>query len=188
MNNLNKYIKKFSNISFKGRLAFAMSCMENVIIKFDLYNVNPDAIEIIIKKLWVFSDCEYLDEWHYSLTDIVPEFICEFYEYEKQDLEYLTEQEFYILYKFYTELAGTKVMKVYENVFMIIYELSREHIYSRIDFPGQDSLNRVIELVTAMQKYEIELPDVNLYKKYRFNENRGFGNDFDAKEVAMLLK
>lgn len=188
MNNVNQYIKKFSKISFSGRLAFAMSCMENVIVKLDLCNINSDAIDIIIKKLWGFSDCEYLDEWHYSLTEIVPEYTCEFYEYERHDFEYLTEREFDILYKFYTKLANTKEMEIYNNLFIITFELSRAHIYSNIQFPGKDSLDRLNELITAMQTYEIEIPNVRLYKKYKFKENSGFGNNFDAKEIARLLK
>lgn len=188
MNKLHKDRMEFWNISFMGRLAFAMSCMENVILKLELHDINPEAMDIIIKKMWEFANCEYLDEWHYSLSEILPEFTCEFEEYEKADFEYITEHDFDILYKFYTEQVGAKEMEIYENLFSVTYELSRAHIYTSVGFIGKSSLDTVMELVMAMEQYEVEIPNIQLYKKYKFSENSGFGESFDAKEIAKLLK
>lgn len=182
------FIENFTNISFFGRLTYAMSCLECVIIKLNLLELDEPAIKLILNKAWKFTDCKYLDEWHYEFSEVMYNHICEFKNYNESDMEYIVEEEFYTLYGFYKNIEKNFNLKILVDFMEIIFVLSRTHIYSKFIYPGQESLDELIKIINFMNENKINIPCIENYKQFMSNANNDITNNFWLKDFSIINK
>lgn len=173
-------IEQFSNISLRGRVAYAISCLENMISALE-YDIND--WEIVLNYLWTFTDIRYLDDWNEIIVEVIPENLLEFETYEEQKFAHLSKEEYLYLRKLYKSCDLSIHILIRE-----IFELGISHAYSVIEGHGKNSLKCMEQIILFMEKNQFPLPDVRLFLMYSFEENRGWGNRFNGKRISKLLR
>lgn len=169
----------FKNISLSGRVAFGISCFENILLSLN-YNVND--WRIVLEYLWEFTSVKYLDDWNAIVLEITPDNLLEFSAYEEHDFEYLDEKNFEYLYKLYQN-----VNEKIDVVMTAIYNIGTSHVYSVIEGYGQRSLDELEILLNYMTKSNIPLPDIKPFERFSITENRGWGDKFDGRSISSNL-
>jgi len=172
-------INNFKEISLNGRVSYSISCFENT-LRFLNYNVNE--WRIVLEHLWEFTSIKYLDDWSGMVAEIIPENLLEFKLYEEHEFEYLDEKNFKYLYQLYQNI-DEKI----DFVMTSIYDIGTSHAYSRIEEYGQNSLDELEILINYMKKNNVPLPDVSPFEKFSIEENKGWGNSFDGKNISSVL-
>ena len=88
---------KIKNISMNGRMAYAVMCVENYLVK-----IYPDKDwNILSKKMWA-STAEYWNDWYDQFIECIPEYLFEADTYGASEFEYLTEDEYAIFSTLYS--------------------------------------------------------------------------------------
>lgn len=169
----------FKDISLNGRVAYAISCFENLLLSL---NYNSVMWNDVLKYLWEFTSIQNLEEWNDKIAEIIPENLLEFNSYEEDDFEYIDKDTFKKLYELYQNI-DTKVEFIIRQIFYI----GSSHSYSRIDGCGQNSLDQLDILIEFMRSNSISLPDIKPFLKYSIKENKGWGNDFDGSKLSKIL-
>lgn len=175
--NLNK--EDLKNISLRGRVAFGIRCFENALLDLQ-YNVSQ--WRIVLDYLWSFTNIDFLDDWNGLIAEIIPENLLEFKSYEEHGYKYLDEKAFRYLYALYYNI-DPKI----DYIMTAIYYIGTSHAYSVITGNGQRSLDEAGKLINYITENSIPLPEIDKIKKSSINENRGWGNKFDGKEVSGLF-
>ncbi len=172
-------INRFKKISLLGRIAYSIRCFENTLL-FLKYNIKE--WEIVLVHLWNFGSKQYLDDWIYSVNEIIPDHLLEFKNYENHNFEYLSKEEFVYLYNLYKDSN-----KLINDVMELIYFIASSHIYTIIIGYGEESFNNLQILIEYMISNNIPLPEVDTFESLSFKENQGFGNKFNATSLSQLL-
>lgn len=172
-------VNNFKTISLYGRIAYGVSCFENT-ITFLRYNVED--WKMVLKYLWEFSYIKYLDDWTGLLSEIIPENLLEFKRYEEHDYSYVDKKSYEYLYNLYQNI-DEKI----DFVMTAIFDIGTSHAYSEIDGYGKQSLDALKILIDYMSEKGIPLPDISLFEKFSFDENNGYGNKFDMKNISELI-
>jgi hypothetical protein len=172
-------IDDFKKNSLNGRVSYGIRCFENALL-FLNYNVNE--WRIVLEYLWKFTSIEYLDDWDGIVTEIIPENLMEFREYEDHDFEYLDKSEFTYLYALYQNID-----KKVDYLIRQIYYLGSSHAYSIIVEHGQRSLDELAILINYMMDNNMPLPDIKPFERFSIEENKGWGNRFDGRSISGIL-
>jgi hypothetical protein len=169
----------FVTISIKGRVAFAICCLENAIKHF---NYNPNEWRIVLEKLWAYTNIEFFDDWHYSIAEILPESILEFDIYEEENFEYLEEEQFEMLQKLYNSSNATV-----KDIIKFIFDIGISEFYGRLENHGQRTLDKLKILINYMVSNGIQLPDINILKIFSYDDGDGWGINFDGTKYSSIL-
>lgn len=169
----------FKNISLRGRVAFAINCLEKYLSRLDL---NLDDWNIVLHKYWSFTDIEYLDDWNEIISEILPDNLLEFDNYQEHGFDNLNEDEFKKLYILYRHIDDSVM-----ELMRLIFELGSSHAYSVIINEGNASLRIVQDILTCMNSHNIGLPSIGIYQSMLIQDNRGWGNKFRGKDYSLLL-
>lgn len=172
-------INIFSNISWRGRVAFAIMCLEQYLItKEPNKNWTP-----LSKKLWAITDGKMLlDEWSNRVIDLLPECFFAFKDYASSDFTYLTEEE-YNTFKNLYEGLGEDFSQLIEKV----HEMEEVYAYTVIDDNGDKCAEVLEEIIQILEKNSISLPDYNLISFSKFGENEGRGEPFDGTKLSIIM-
>lgn len=125
---------------------------------------------------------QYVDEWFYQTADIVPEFILEDAKYNEEEYELIDEKRFYELYELYN---GTN--DIVRKIIKLIYRLGSAELYGRIQGHSESTMLYVGKVIQLCINENIKLPVITDYKKYSFNANNGWGEDFDGSRLSIIL-
>lgn len=169
----------FKNISLNGRVAYGISCFENVLLslKCDVSNWK-----MVLEYMWQFTSSQDLEVWNDQIAEIIPENLLEFKTYEEHDFEYLKESQFKYLYDLYQNI-DPKIDYIIRQIFY----LGSSHSYSVIVDYGQRSLEELDRLIKFMVDNCFPLPDIEPFLKFSIEENKGWGNKFDGTVVSKIL-
>ena len=66
--------------------------------------------------------------------------------------------------------------------------MASSHTYSSIQGEGEESLEKLNDIVEFLVKNGIELPDYTIVEKYKFSDSNGWGNSFMAVICQKLYK
>ena len=172
-------MEQFRHISFRGRVAYGVSCFENALIALK-YDSND--WKIVLNYLWKFTDIQYLDDWNDVVVELIPENLLEYKIYEEEEFEHLSRDEFIALYKLYQSVEDSI------NVLLrYIYDLGISHVYTIIEEYGEDSLLSLEVLINFMIENKFPLPNIESFLKSSIVENRGWGNKFNGTELSKIL-
>ena len=166
------------NISIRGRMAYCISCFENVLLQ---YGYDKEKWEFVLEQLWSFMNVEYVGDWFYQTAEILPECILED-EYNEDSYEFIDKRQFNELYKLYADTC-----KVIKQIIRLIFELGSRELYGRIQGCSESTIVVVEKVVKLCEKENIQLPDMADYKKYSFYVNGGWGGDFDGRKLSKIL-
>lgn len=166
---------EFRNISIRGRMAYLLCSFKKLLM---YYNCTIDDWKIILEKLWKFTSVEYFDDWMYEIAEYLPNSIMED---GLEDVEYISEEEFYFYKQVYYNVADD-----IKEMIQIIFELGTCEIYGRITNNSSGTLEKLKEGILLLEKNNITLIDIDPFKKYKFYENNGWGLPFDGKELFDL--
>ncbi|MDR9856627.1 hypothetical protein RJP21_23775 [Paenibacillus sp. VCA1] len=172
-------MEKFKNISFRGRVAYGISCFENALIALK-YDLND--WKFILNYLWDFTSIQYLDDWNDIVVELIPENLLEFKTYEEEEFERLSKEEFIYLYNLYQN-----VDKSIDILIRNIYELGISHAYTVIEGYGESSLKSLDRIIKFMIENKFPLPSLDPFLSFSIEENRGWGNKFDGKSLSKIL-
>lgn len=176
---LKEKMDAFKNISLRGRVSYSICCFENTLFYLK-YNVED--WKIVLEYLWKFTNIKYLDDWNGILSEIIPENLLEFKSYEAHEFEYLDEETFKYLYRLYQNL-DEKI----DYVMSAIYDIGASHSYSIIEGYGQKSFHELTKLLDYMIENHIPLPDMDFFRRFSIEENRGWGNPFEGRTLSKIL-
>ncbi|HEY9009344.1 MAG TPA: hypothetical protein VIM75_24575 [Ohtaekwangia sp.] len=165
--------QEFTNISIRGRVAFAILCLEKAIIHFgfDIYDWS-----FVLNLLWSITNTK-LGSWHYPLAECTGRSIIND-EGHLDDLEFLTKEKFWELNKLYKN-ANHAILRMID----LIFEISTRDLYASIVNASPDTLKYLQEIIDMMNQNEIPLPDAKLFQKFPITENEGWGREFSRDEI-----
>ena len=171
--------KDFNGISIRGRVVFAIMCFENYVIA----KYPARQFDGVCALMWdIVSDKDYIDASAEKYMEIIPEYLYEFDSYEDAGFEYLTRDEF----DFFSELIPSDD----ESLSLImhrIYDIAMEHAYAAVDYPAKASIDLLFEIIDALKREGIKLPDIGLVRGFAFAESGGWGNPVSRKGLSRIL-
>ncbi len=174
-------ISVFKKISGYGRISYSICCLEKALLH---YKYPIKKWNWILEKLWQHSTAPFFDEWCYEVADYLPDILLEDSTYSDKDYEYISENQFNILYETYSDLNPIVI-----QIFRLIYELATADLYSKIRNSGKyTTLTYLKEIINIMKKNGIELPDYTVFLKYKYdiNVNDGLGERI-GREYSLIL-
>lgn len=159
-------------------MSFCINCFEEALI-FLKCDVNKWMS--VLEDLWTFTSIEFLDDWSGLIAEILPKCILEFNDYN-DNYEYIDEEKYHYLHALYQNIDARL-----EKIIDYIFHLGESHAYSVIINSGPESLNALQKLIDHMNKNSLPMPDIEKYKFFSINENKGWGNRFDGKTLSIIL-
>ncbi|MEQ7052830.1 hypothetical protein ABN764_19495 [Paenibacillaceae sp. P-4] len=172
-------MEKFKQISLRGRVAYGVSCFENVLLALK-YNLND--WKIVLNYLWEFTNSSNLEECNTIANELIPENLLEFKTYEKHEFERLSKEEFLHLYKLYQDIDESINSLLYS-----IHELGASHAYGTVSGYGKSSLKSLERLIILMSDHKYPLPSVEKFLIFPINKNNGCGNKFEGTKLSKIL-
>lgn len=158
-------------ISLRARVAFIIMCIENALRREKSFVKWNKILEIF----WSQTSMQFVDEWLYEISKVMPESILED-EYEENDIINLSEySEFKRLYK--------NTPKHIFELMEFAFECGTSDLYGAVQNNSDQTIRSVLKCIEIMNEKNIELPNIELLKKYSFTENGGWGNQFTKEDI-----
>lgn len=167
----------YRSLSARGRVAYAILCAENFALdKKPEANWSP-----LFAKLWEVLSNVYWDEWSWEFTDMIPEYLTEFPNYEESGFEYLTEPVYDKLLKLYEGMpAGWN--SLLSDLNRLVLVLGHD-----CDDPEEEAADLIPAIEDILSTEGVSLPTENLADLFPASENRGYGNPFDGRNISRVL-
>lgn len=164
--------RELLNISIRGKMAFIIKCFENY-ASSEYPGLDWQQLFMFLRKV---TSVEWIDDdWWYPLGEFLPEFIMETDDYDKNQYEYLSEND-YIYYKNLFSGVKRDIVKLLSG----IHDLLSIYLYGDIDDHGVEMNKEICRIIKDMTKSKaFILPNINLYKFSKWDERDGWGNRFD---------
>ena len=170
--------ESFKNISIRGRVAFFSSYLEHIIIN---NNRTLDDWEIILTEIWAFTSTNRLDDWHEKVAEYLPESILEDISFEKKETIYISIEDYTNLRLLYIG-AEKEILYLIEQIFYI----GTIELYGSAGEKGLQSLliiKEVLEYIEFNTSSLPPLPDIGVYKKFKFSDEYGWGIAFLKEQI-----
>ncbi|ADV48433.1 hypothetical protein Celal_1111 [Cellulophaga algicola DSM 14237] len=163
----------FNEISIRARVGFSLCCLENMID-----NISSDSIKkwnIVLSKLWRFSEIEFVDEWLYEVSNSMPLSIIED---PFEPGEELTEEEYNSLKLLYRNNNVSII-----NVIELIFKMGTIELYSQIQNNSPKTIDLINEIIQLTLDSNTRLPNKEVFEKYRIEDAQGWGKTFKRSDV-----
>lgn len=170
----------FRGISLNGRVAYGILCFENFLVKLNYCNQEWKEI---LEDLWSFTNASDIEHWGDIISDIIPNHLLEFDDYDSSDFEILERDRYQKLYNLYIDCDNR-----IDDLMMMVYNLGMSHIYSSIVGIGEPSLIELETILEFMKSNSIDLPNIKPLKAYSIRKNSGRGVDFEGRKLSKILK
>jgi hypothetical protein len=152
-------------ISIRGRVAFALFLLEQIIAKNDLF-----YLKMMIKYIKEFTESRQLDEWHYKIEKLTPEYILNSEYYELKNI--INELDFKNLKQCYYNLPEDVLMLVEDTIWIGI-----SNLYGDTGEYSKGSLFYLRRVLLHSEKYNLEYPV--FHNRFSFFEGDGWGAPFN---------
>ncbi len=170
-------IDDFSEISVKGKTAYAILCFEEYIkVKYPDTDMTP-VLELMWKIPW-----QPLDNYTYKYVEILPECLFEFDSYNNE-FEEISEKEF----NMFREILNN-TDKDLNELMKRIYDIVSAYEGTIITDNGQEASHYLEEAVKVLEKNNIPLPDIKKVSSYSSNECDGWGKSIYPQGISSILK
>ena len=177
-------LRNFESVSFFGRLAYIIMCVERFLV-----TMHPDRDwTLLAEKLWLGTSMS-LDQWNDLMCAVVPHNIL----HSDYDLDYgdddITREEYLTLKKLYSGISKGKEGDPTDSVsYMIDIPHDMTMWYEGTSFgKGVESYEYIEEAESMLQKYGIPLPDHTKVAFSSIKEFYGWGNYFDGRFLSIVL-
>ncbi len=166
----------FKKISIRGRVAFAICCLESIIIA-NRYDINDWSV--LLNKLWMIAELEVVSDWLYIVAECLPENILEVASYDYGSFQYINEDEYEQLYELYSK-CREDIWELIE----IIFDLGTAQMYSNIKGFSEATLSELEKVITFMKAKNIDMPSVSQFRMLLYCD--GWGEPFDGKDLSLV--
>lgn len=167
----------YASISATGKVVYAILCVEQYALK---QKPNADWTPLF-KRIWHVTSGGYWDEWSYEFTEIIPEHLLEFPDYESSDVPHTSKDEYEKLIALYDGMP--------ESWGQLLEDLNRFVLVLGCDCDDPEGeaekLMPVIEGILTAEG--VSLPTEDLAELFPAHENRGYGNPFDGRKISHIL-
>lgn len=169
---------EFKEISTRGRVAFAICCLENVMKKQNLLQNDPSE-KTILQQLWHFTT-DNMALWELQIGELIPFVIMEDVSYDVKDFGFFSLR-MHDMFKAYYK----RCYKYTLDIIDLIYDLGRTNLFIAInnDELKEASLPYLQEIIDLMIENHISMPNIDLFKKYPITENNGWGKGFTKEMI-----
>lgn len=166
------------SLSIRGRITYLIMCFEKyVLAKYPERNWKP-----VSKLMWkICDDSDYIDNSAYRYMEIVPEYLFEFNNFADAEFDYLSEKE----YQEFISIIPNDDPAV-EIIMHSIYSVAMEYAYTGIPEYAPDTLPYIKAAEEAMQKNNLQLPNLEPIIKYTDKEH-WWGQPFDGRYLSFIL-
>ncbi|GAA4275919.1 hypothetical protein [Aquimarina mytili] len=164
----------FSNISIRGRVAYAIICLENAIRFYEKENLDW---LYIFNLLWAYTKDE-VGNWHYPMAESTPKSIMFDADYSSKEMEYIDRDEYEKLSLLYKNSNNT-INYIIDKLF----EIGTRDLYSSIINNSPDTLKYLQEIIDVMEERGITLPNIKFFQKFPISENEGWGRKFLREDI-----
>ncbi len=163
--------EKIKQISIRARVAFGILCLENALDNLELKSNWQKVLEV----LWIQTDIEYVDEWLYIVSKIMPDCILED---NYEDNKIISLQDYNTLKLLYSS-SPKYILELIEFVF----EIGTIELYGKIMDYSEKTTQMVLEIIRIMEINKINYPELKLFDKYSILENNGWGRRFTKEQI-----
>lgn len=170
---------EFKEISTRGRVAFAICCLENAMKKQNLFQ-NDESEKTILQQLWHFTT-DNMALWELQIGDLIPFVVM-------NDISYEYVEDF----EFFSPTICRKFQRYYEkcqkytlDIIDLIYDLGRTNLFVTInnDELKEASFPYLQKIINLMIENHISMPNIDLFKKFPITENNGWGRGFTKEMI-----
>lgn len=165
---------KIENLSIRARVAFALLCLELIIIH---YEKTTARFIIILNKLWSYTNSN-MGIWHMKIAEICPDSILEEVPFIKKGCHYINEFEHDQLVAIY---HSTNVD--IKDIINLIFEIGAKDLYSSICNNSPETIEFLERIINILISNKIKLPDINILSTYTIDENHGWGRAFKREDL-----
>lgn len=169
----NSLIETMEDISIRGRVAYALCCLKIYLRNFDEFDC-----ELLFSKLETYTQIQYLDEWHMEVAEYIPSTIMAYEKFDEKEFDYVTLSQFEILAASYKRISKES-REIIDSIFLI----GTIELYGSVQKRGK-SFEYLVNLIGIMVKRHLDLPNVDIFKKYKFENQQGWGDTFPFEDVA----
>lgn len=166
-------LDKFKEISIRGRVAFAIYCLENFII------ANGEKLSgkwlVVLNKLWVITSLEFVDEWLYQVSSYMPSSILED---DFDDLEEISKTDYLTLKSLY-EGTDKSILEIIEKIFI----LGTIDLYGEIIDNSSNTLRELRDIISICEINNIKLPSHTHFNNLSIKVSNGWGKTFKREDV-----
>ena len=178
---------KLENISLTGRLCYLFMCIEKY-----LTATHPDREwNIVAKRFWQWTGI-YWDEGVHIYSQVVPEYLFEFDNYDETNLKSfegdLSKEDYYTLINLFTGITDGNSQDEINQVLMLPIEFN--NLCDGMYFKNADepTLTLLYNLQQLLLSHDISLPDVDKISSMTIEEKNGFGNSIDSEYLSIIIK
>ena len=174
--------RDFTDISLSGRMAYEICCTEDSII---CLGENPNDWAYVFECLWDFTSLKDLDRWEELASEIIPDCLTEFKDYDRHEFEFMPKDTFEFLYNLYT---NTKNYEIINKLINKVYNLGISHSHSVIIGYGQASLNCIKDFLDFLSKNGLPIISTANFLQYSISEQEGWGKPIDGRKLSRIIK
>ena len=178
--------KRFDSISMNGRMAYVIMCVESFLV-----SKYPFKDWSFVSEMMWKATSENWGDWPEEYSTIIPDVLLQYKNYVEDDMgDYITENDFEMLKDLYSNITeGLEDDPSDEVNYMFNKPYEMAMVYEgTVIGNGKESIQIIKETENILKKNDIPLPD---YSKILFsssNELNGWGNDFDGRNLSIILK
>lgn len=172
MTTIEKMREDLKLISIRGRVAYGILCFEHVLIVSD---AKTSDWELVLNRLWEFTNSLELDEWQDRAVEVIPEVVLNSL-FSSDEFVTISELEFDTLSNLYRK-ETEDVLSILDE----IYDVGSAELYGSVKGYSPYTLDRVMDILSVLQKYQIDPPAIEPLKKYDFQG--GFGIRFTNRDL-----
>lgn len=169
------YTSKISKISIRGRIAFVLKCLE---IALQKHEINISILNDFTDKLWSFTTTIRFDIWHEQVKEYSPWVILDNQLDVLNDLKFVSPKEADDLKNIYTSLPDF-IVKIIDICFWV----GCHELYGTIKDFSPTTIDYVVDVINLMKNNNLNIPDIDAFEKYKFSEQKGWGNFFDRNSI-----
>lgn len=163
-------------LSIRARAAYAILCLENALKQLDK---DFTLWELPLKKLWQITDLQFVDDWLYTTSEILPENIKED-AYSTETFETLELSEYNQLKQLYAGIDPL-INDIIEKIFLI----GTAEMYAGIKDHSPKTIAPLLDVIKILEDRYIPLPDPQIFKPYFMTEKDAWGERFGRDDLGV---
>ena len=168
-------MKNIESLSIRARVAYGTLCLEKALNNHDDKN---EAWQFVLDKFWLFTNLEYVDEWLYIISKVMPDSILDD-DFNEESGITLEEHK--------------RLKKLYKNTPQFIFDImegifncGRRHLYGAVTPKSPETVEFIKSIKKIMSSNKMEMPKLGDLKKYSINEHQGWGTTFERRDLFKI--
>jgi hypothetical protein len=163
---MNLYNHDFFFITIRARVAYAICCIENAVLKYDLQILNWDEVFEFLWRYPTSNEIKDLALWHENESEFIPLCVLGDLTYSEKMFEYLTEEQYNRFQNIYKKSNDTVCELINKTA-----TIATQNLYSGVCDGSPSTLRYIDELIEQMKNNNILLPNIDFFNQFSYPEN-----------------